>query len=147
MPVERCPICGGPVEQRAGMLTHVYRGTVIKVEGVPQLVCMECGEVMIDSQFGRIIEESIDQYRLSKKHDYNDLLTCEEVAALFAVSYQVIVTMLNDGKLPGTKIGREWRVPYGLLMDFVQGMSAYNLTLPEKDIHRAFLELKSVVRS
>lgn len=143
MPVERCPICGGQVEQKLETFSHVYRGIPIKLTEVPHQVCKACGEVMIDGVYGRVVEESVDQYRDWKRYEVNDLLTCEEVAAVFAVSYQVVVTMLNEGKLPGTKIGREWRVPYGLLMEFVQSMSSNNLTQPERDIHRAYLESKS----
>ncbi|AZR73576.1 hypothetical protein BBF96_09345 [Anoxybacter fermentans] len=141
MPVEKCPICGGTVQQRLADFNHHYRGIPIELSEIPYQVCTECGEEFVDSRYGKIIEESIDQYRKFKKYEYNDLLTCEEVAALLAVSYQVVITMLSDGKLPGTKIGREWRIPYGVLMDYIQSMSAHNLSQPEKEIYQAYLDL------
>ncbi|MCK4259825.1 MAG: helix-turn-helix domain-containing protein [Halanaerobiales bacterium] len=54
-----------------------------------------------------------------------------------AVSYQVVIGMLTDGKLPGTKIGREWRVPYGVLMEYIQSISVNNLAQLEKDVFQS----------
>ena len=140
MSVERCPICGNKTERKIRDLTHVYCGVPINLSDIPHSVCEECGEEFINSRYGRICEESINQYRKSKKYEYNDLLTCEEVAGLLAVSYQVVLSMLSDGKLPGTKIGREWRIPYGILMEYIQSMSANNLSKAEKEIYQIFKE-------
>lgn len=142
MPVERCPICGGQLEQKQEEFQHVYRGVPIRLSEVTHQVCTDCGEVLVDGQFGKIIEESIDQYRQSKQYEYDDLLTGEEVAGLLAVSYQVVLAMLSDGKLPGTKVGREWRIHHGVLMEYIQGMCASNLSQPEREIHQAFAELR-----
>ena len=142
MTIERCPICGGLLQQEFEELDHVYQGTPIVLTDIPHLICTECGEGLVDSRFGRIIEESIDQYRKAKKYKYNDLLTCEEVAAILSVSYQVVSGMLSDGKLPGTKIGREWRIPYGLLMEYVQSMSANNLAQSENDAFLKYLRVR-----
>lgn len=138
MPVDKCPICGGQVEERLEDFCYAYSGTPITLTEIPHQVCANCGEALVDSRYGRLIEESIDQYRLAKQHDDNDLLTGEEVANLLAVSYQVILAMLSEGKLPGTKVGREWRVHYGLLMEYIQSMCANNLSAPEKEIHLAY---------
>ncbi|MCK4259807.1 MAG: helix-turn-helix domain-containing protein [Halanaerobiales bacterium] len=136
MPVERCPICGGETERLLKKFRHTYYGVPIIVSEIPHLVCAECGEELIDSRYGRIIEETIDQYRKFRNFEPHDLLTCEEVSAFLAVSYQVVIAMLNDGKLPGTKIGREWRVPYGVLIEYIQSISAHNLSQPERNIYR-----------
>ncbi len=133
--LERCPICGGETEQILKNFHHTYHGVPITVSEIPHFTCLDCSEEFIDSRYGRLIEESIDQYRRFKHFEYDDLLTCEEVTALLAVSYQVVIAMLNDGKLPGTKIGREWRVPYGVLMEYIQSMSAHNLSQPEREIY------------
>lgn len=142
MPVEKCPNCGGQLVNKNDDFRYVYRGAQITLSEVPHQVCNECGEALVDGCYSHIIEESIDQYRQSKTYEYDDLLTGEEVAGLLAVSYQVIISMLSDGKLPGTKIGREWRVHYGLLMEYIQSMCAFNLSEPERDIHRAFAGFK-----
>lgn len=145
MSIERCPICGGLLQQEFEEFNHVYQGTPIVLTDIPHLICTECGEGLVDSRFGKIIEESIDQYRKVKKYDYNDLLTCEEVASILSVSYQVVTGMLSDGKLPGTKIGREWRIPYGLLTEYIQSMSAANLSQSENDVLLTYLRVRGVL--
>lgn len=140
MPVEKCPICGGEVEERLEDFRYAYRGAPIILTKIPQQVCTACGEALIDSRYCKVIEESIDQYRQAKRYEYDDLLTGEEVASLLEVSYQVILAMLSEGKLPGTKVGREWRIHYGLLMEYIQSMCANNLSQPEKELHHAYVE-------
>lgn len=140
MPVEKCPICGGQVEERFEGFHYAYRGIPITLTEIPHQVCTECGEALLDGRYGRVIEESIDQYRQAKKHEYDDLLTGEEVASLLEVSYQVILAMLSEGKLPGTKVGREWRIHYGLLMEYIQSMCANNLSPSEREIHNAYVQ-------
>lgn len=142
MAVERCPFCGGKLEQELKEFSHIYRGATIRLAEIPHFVCSECGEELFDSLYGQIVEESIDQFRSWSAYDYGDLLTCEEVARLLSVSYQVVTTMLSDGKLPGTKIGREWRVPYGVLLDYIQSLSLHNLSEPEKEIYQSLIKQK-----
>lgn len=139
--MEKCPICGGQVQERLDDFRHVYRGVPVRLTDIPYQVCLDCGEELIDSRYGKIIEETIDQYRQYKDYEYDDLITCEEVSALLAVSYQVVIGMLSDGKLPGTKIGREWRIPYGVMIDYIQSLSANNLSQPEKDIYESSIKL------
>ncbi len=141
MPVEKCPFCGGKLQNKLEEFQHMYRGIPIRLSDIPHQICSECGEELVDSLFGRVIEDSIDQYCAAKVYDYDDLLTCEEVASLLSVSYQAITSMLSDGKLPGTKIGREWRIHYGMLMNHIQAMSTYNLSEVEKEVLIAHLQL------
>lgn len=141
MPLESCPFCGGKLQKKLAQFAHIYRGATIKIADLPHLICKDCGEELFDGVFGRIVEESIDQFR-TKAYGKYDLLTSEEVAKLLAVSYQVVTTMLSDGKLPGTKIGREWRIPYGVLIDFIQSMSVDNLSQPELEIFQSLISQK-----
>jgi excisionase family DNA binding protein len=38
-----------------------------------------------------------------------DVLTADEAAALLKVSTQTVLKESREGKLPGVKVGREWR--------------------------------------
>lgn len=50
-----------------------------------------------------------------------DLLTIEEVAAMLKLSPFTVGQYLREGKLPGRKIGRHWRVLRSELEQFIQG--------------------------
>lgn len=39
-----------------------------------------------------------------------DLLTCEEAAAFLRVHPRTVYRLLREGKLPGVKVGRQWRI-------------------------------------
>jgi excisionase family DNA binding protein len=41
--------------------------------------------------------------------DAHDVLTADEAAALLKVSTQTVLKESREGKLPGVKVGREWR--------------------------------------
>ena len=40
----------------------------------------------------------------------HDLLTCEEAAAHLRLHVRTVGRLLNQGKLPGVKVGRQWRL-------------------------------------
>lgn len=42
--------------------------------------------------------------------DAPDVLTPEEAARLLRVSLDTVRKMLREGRLPGAKVGREWRI-------------------------------------
>ena len=48
------------------------------------------------------------------------LLTTEQVAELLQIHINVIRKWLKEGKLPGIKLGREWRVDPQDLEAFIQ---------------------------
>ena len=39
-----------------------------------------------------------------------ELLTCEEAAAYLRVHPRTVGRLLKEGKLPGVKVGRQWRL-------------------------------------
>lgn len=52
-----------------------------------------------------------------------DLLTVEEVAELLRLTPYTIRRLLNEGKLPGRKVGggRQWRIDKGELAHYLNG--------------------------
>jgi excisionase family DNA binding protein len=40
----------------------------------------------------------------------HDLLTCEEAASHLRLHVRTVGRLLNQGKLPGVKVGRQWRL-------------------------------------
>ena len=51
----------------------------------------------------------------------NRILTVPQAAEQFQVSERTIYEWLRDGKLPGRKIGRVWRMSADALEDFLRG--------------------------
>ena len=49
------------------------------------------------------------------------LLTPEQVAERLQISIVTVKKWLTDGKLPGYKVGRQWRISEAELEKFVEG--------------------------
>jgi excisionase family DNA binding protein len=56
--------------------------------------------------------------------DQHDLFTPEEVAAYLRVNPQTIYRLLRVGKLPGAKIGHQWRIRRADLDAYLRGATA-----------------------
>lgn len=50
-----------------------------------------------------------------------DLLTAEEVAALFRVPTGMVWRQIREGVLPSVRMGRMVRIPKGKLLQFIEG--------------------------
>ena len=50
----------------------------------------------------------------------DEYLTPEEVAELLKVSPKMIMDSLRAGTIPGTKIGKFWRIPKGVLEEWLE---------------------------
>jgi excisionase family DNA binding protein len=48
-------------------------------------------------------------------------LTVDDVAAALQLNPQTVSRWFRNGKLPGRKIGREWRISRKALEDFIEG--------------------------
>ena len=48
-------------------------------------------------------------------------LTVDEVAELLRVSSRTVQRLLAEGKLPGVRIGRQWRIPRAELLAYLRG--------------------------
>lgn len=51
--------------------------------------------------------------------EYKDLLTTKDVSDILMVSQQMVRNLINQGKITGIKIGREYRVTKENLIKFV----------------------------
>jgi excisionase family DNA binding protein len=50
-----------------------------------------------------------------------EYLTAAQAAAKLQMNARVVRRMLADGKLPGKRVGRIWRVSANALRDFIEG--------------------------
>lgn len=50
-----------------------------------------------------------------------EFLTVEEVAELLRVSSRTVQRLLKEGKLPGVRVGRQWRIPRAELLAYLRG--------------------------
>lgn len=49
------------------------------------------------------------------------ILTADEVAVILRVLPKTVRVLLKDGKLPGVKVGRVWRIREEALKDYLAG--------------------------
>ena len=56
-----------------------------------------------------MIQELVRGYADSSIVEKPEVLTVDEVSDLLKVSPQTIYNMVKDGRLPASKVGREWR--------------------------------------
>ena len=54
----------------------------------------------------------------------NDLMTVAEVADYFRVSRVTVWRWCQDGIIPAFRIGRNWRIRYGDLVDLEEGLKS-----------------------
>jgi len=52
--------------------------------------------------------------------EMNELLTVKEAAGHLKTSRAQIRKMIQNGELPAMKVGREYRIPYSLFLEFVE---------------------------
>ncbi|HZL27540.1 MAG TPA: helix-turn-helix domain-containing protein [Acidobacteriaceae bacterium] len=61
-----------------------------------------------------------------------DSLTPEQVAEKLQMNASVVRRMLAEGKLPGRRVGRIWRVSARALRDFIEGSSPASATMTKE---------------
>ena len=64
---------------------------------------------------------------LSRFDSEEEILTTEEVCKLLRLSRQTIYKLVEQGKLPGTKIGQSYKFLKSELIGFLKGSSAREL--------------------
>jgi YgiT-type zinc finger domain-containing protein len=65
----RCPICAGPARRILTELSFSDGEVAVRVEGVPAVVCDDCGEIVVDGPLGvRIGDEVAHVLRLLQEH-------------------------------------------------------------------------------
>ena len=62
--------------------------------------------------------------------DYPDLLRIEHLQKLTGLSAQTLRKEINEGRLPGCKIGRRLYVPKSLLLGYIEGGGGMEIMRP-----------------
>ncbi|MFH0803093.1 MAG: YgiT-type zinc finger protein [bacterium] len=57
--MKTCLYCKGDLETKNIALDKRWRGTLFVIEGVPALVCRQCGEVFLDGPVAEQIDEMV----------------------------------------------------------------------------------------
>ena len=68
-------------------------------------------------------------YEELKTHS-NKILTVPQAAVQLQVSERTVYEWLRDGKIPGRKIGKVWRMSADALQNFLRGDAISNGTVP-----------------
>ena len=68
------------------------------------------------------VDQHVDESNMNKclLADYPDLLTVSHVCEQTGLSEQTIRALINDGKLPGCRIGRRLYVPKTRFVEYVE---------------------------
>jgi excisionase family DNA binding protein len=51
--------------------------------------------------------------------DYPDILTPYEVMEILDLGKNTVYSLLNDGKIPGVRVGQKWRITKQALLSFL----------------------------
>jgi excisionase family DNA binding protein len=70
-----------------------------------------------------------------------EILTMEEAAELFGVSIKTFIKLLKEEKVPGRKIGREWRFSRQALIDWLAAGDSQIYSASESDVKEFFNEV------
>ena len=70
-----------------------------------------------------------------------EILTMEEAAELFQVSIKTFIKLLKEEKVPGRKIGREWRFNRQALINWLAVGDSQVYSASESDVKEFFNEV------
>lgn len=118
----RCYICGGEMKRVKKDVETTWKGRTILFRGMDVWVCGSCGEEAYEPDDVRLMQGLI-QGTLNKP-EYPEVMNVEEVADLLRVSNQTVYNLVKSGKLPATKIGREWRFSRTRILELLEGETA-----------------------
>jgi len=102
-----CYVCSGEMKKVKKDVEATWKRRSIVFRGMDAWVCQNCGEEAYEPDDVRLMQGLI-QGTLNKP-EYPEIMNVEEVADLLRVSTQTVYKLVRSGKLPATKIGREWR--------------------------------------
>ena len=82
--------------------------------------CEASGLVPLANFFRKEEFSMIRRERERELRSYSMALTVPEVAEILRVCTKTVYKLIKEGSIPHVKIGREIRVPKGLLIDYLQ---------------------------
>ena len=118
----KCYICGGNMKQTPKDVEGNWKGRTVVFKGLTPWVCENCGEEAYEPADVDVMQSLIRG--TSGTEPAPEIMNIEEVADLLRVSTQTIYTLARNGKLPATKIGREWRFSRVKIMGLINSSSS-----------------------
>lgn len=118
----RCYVCGGEMKKVKKDVETTWKGRTILFRGMDVWVCDSCGEEAYEPDNVRLMQGLV-QGTLNKP-EYPEVMNIEEVADLLRVSNQTVYNLVKSGKLPATKVGREWRFSRTKILELLEGETA-----------------------
>jgi len=102
-----CYACDGQMKRVHKAVEATWKGRTVVFRGMPAWVCEDCQEEAYEPDDARMMQALIDG--MSSDKEPPEIMNVEEVSDLLRVSSQTVYNMARQGKLPATKVGREWR--------------------------------------
>lgn len=118
----RCYICDGEMKRVKKDVETTWKGRTILFRGIDVWVCGSCGEEAYEPDDVRLMQGLV-QGTLNKP-EHPEIMNVEEVADLLRVSNQTVYNLVKSGKLPATKVGREWRFSRTRILELLAGETA-----------------------
>lgn len=115
----RCYICDGEMQRVKKDVETTWKGRTIVFRGMDAWVCSSCGEEAYEPDDVRLMQGLIQG--TLRQQEYPEVMNVEEVADLLRVSNQTVYNLVRSGRLPATKIGREWRFSRARILEMVAG--------------------------
>ena len=103
----QCYICGAEMKRVKKDVDATWKGRTITFRGMDVWSCEACGEEAYQPDDVMLMQELIKG--TLKDKEYPEIMNVGEVADLLRVSNQTVYNLVTEGRLPATKIGREWR--------------------------------------
>jgi excisionase family DNA binding protein/YgiT-type zinc finger domain-containing protein len=115
----QCYICGAEMKKIKKDVDSTWKGRQITFRDMNVWFCEACGEDAYEPNDVRLMHDLIKG--TLKNQDYPEIMNVSEVADLLRVSNQTVYNLVTEGRLPATKIGREWRFSRAKIMDLLAG--------------------------
>jgi excisionase family DNA binding protein/YgiT-type zinc finger domain-containing protein len=113
----QCYICGAEMERIKKDVDATWMGRNITFRGLDVWYCAACEEEAYEPDDVRLMQGLIKG--TLKDREYPEIMNVGEVADLLRVSNQTVYNLVTEGRLPATKIGREWRFSRPRIMELL----------------------------
>ncbi|MGQ9498433.1 MAG: helix-turn-helix domain-containing protein [Desulfotomaculales bacterium] len=115
----RCYICDGEMRNVKKDVETTWKGRTILFRGIDVWVCGSRGEEAYEPDDVRLMQGLVQG--MLHRPEYQEVMNVEEVADLLRVTNQTVYKLVRSGRLPATKIGREWRFSRAKILEILEG--------------------------
>ena len=77
---DKCPLCGGGLEDRLITHPHYYEGKIIILENVPAEICRQCGEVLLGPAVVERLQKAVWTDKAPKRTAQVPVYDIEEIS-------------------------------------------------------------------